>query len=74
MNENGHKITANLRNLGAPIELQPKFGLGGLSCFGPEGPEAAFGAPCRTGLCWIQAGASVVLLERADSREREVVA
>lgn len=71
MNENGHKSTANLRNLGAPIELQPKFGLGGLSCFGPEGLEAAFGALCKMGLCWIQA--SVVLLERADSREREVV-
>lgn len=63
----------------ATIEPQPRIGPnsatgpGGLSCMSAAGLKAGFGAPCRMGLCLIQAGASDVLLERAGSREREVL-
>lgn len=39
----------------------------------PVGLKAGFRAPCRMGLCLIQAGASAVLLERTGRRERKAL-
>lgn len=48
-------------------------GWDGLSCISAVVLEPGFRAPGRMELCLIQSGASVVVPERAGSREKELV-
>lgn len=61
------------------VQLQPRVqpnsatGQGGLPCISAAVHKPGFRAPGRMELCLTQSGASVVLPERAGSREKEAV-